>query len=147
MKVIFLDVDGVLNNDATLTRTVYWTVFVDDYLIERLKRLVEKTNAKIVLSSSWRVYRENEKFNKDFCQLVEKLNEFGLHIDDYTPEFATDDRGEEIDAWLKANPNVKNFVILDDDKIKLHADHHVRTINRFGLTDKDVDKAIQMLNT
>ena len=50
MNYIFLDVDGVLNSDKSLMTDDS----LEDALIENLKVIVEKTNAKIILSSAWR---------------------------------------------------------------------------------------------
>lgn len=54
MKAIFADVDGVLNEDSTPTRTKNSLVFIDSDKLLRLKRIVDATGAKIVLSSTWR---------------------------------------------------------------------------------------------
>ena len=52
MKVILLDIDGVLNEDSTPTRTKSRMIFVDEEKLLRLKRIVETTGAKIVLSAT-----------------------------------------------------------------------------------------------
>ena len=54
MKVVFLDIDGVLNDDTTPSRTKSRLIFVDREKLLRLKRIVAATGAKIVLSSTWR---------------------------------------------------------------------------------------------
>jgi HAD domain in Swiss Army Knife RNA repair proteins len=53
MKVIFLDIDGVLNCKKTPNprRLPY---IVDRRLLSRFKRLIDRTGAKVVLSSTWR---------------------------------------------------------------------------------------------
>ncbi len=146
MKVIFLDVDGVLNNDATSTRTKQGAEFVDDFLIERLKRLIDETDAAVVMSSSWRYGRNCKSHNADFNELIEKLKSHDIDIEDYTPELHITDKSMEIDEYLQGHPEVENFVILDDDRMELHSDHHVRTLNRYGLTDEKVEEAIEILN-
>ena len=52
MKVIFLDVDGVLNDDYTADRSPAGFIGIDDGMVANLERIVRKTGAKIVLSSS-----------------------------------------------------------------------------------------------
>ena len=146
MKVIFLDVDGVLNNDATTVRTKQGADFVDDFLIKRLKRLIDKTNATVVMSSSWRYGRNCNTHSDDFYELLEKLELYGICIEDYTPELHTDDKGLEIKEYLAEHPEIEKFVILDDDEMSLHANCHIRTLNRYGLTDENIDEAIAMLN-
>lgn len=146
LKVIFLDVDGVLNNDATNTRTKSGAEFVDDFLIKRLKRLIDETDAIVVMSSSWRYGRSCQSHCSDFNELIEKLAEFGVEIEDYTPELRITDKSVEIDEYLGEHPEIDRFVILDDDDMVLHSEYHVQTLNRYGLTDENVDEAIAILN-
>jgi hypothetical protein len=54
MKVVFLDIDGVLNCTKTKNPRKFPYV-VDPKLLARLNRLLERTAAKVVLSSSWRL--------------------------------------------------------------------------------------------
>jgi hypothetical protein len=54
MKVIFLDIDGVLNCEKTPNPRKFPYV-VDKKLLARLQKLLERTGAKVVLSSSWRL--------------------------------------------------------------------------------------------
>jgi hypothetical protein len=53
MKIIFLDIDGVLNCDETPNPRKF-PYIIDKKLLTRLRNLLERTNAKVVLSSSWR---------------------------------------------------------------------------------------------
>ena len=53
MKVIFLDIDGVLNCDKTPNPRKF-PYLVDKKLLTRFKRLLDRSKAKVVLSSSWR---------------------------------------------------------------------------------------------
>ena len=58
MKVIFLDIDGVLNCIGSFNRTkTRFNGFVgmDPTLVARFNSLVEKTGARVVLSSTWRL--------------------------------------------------------------------------------------------
>ena len=73
-KVIFLDVDGVLNS----SRTLHEDISLEDDLILNLKELVDKTKAKIILSSSWRLSAEA------VATLMDKLDKFGLIISGMT---------------------------------------------------------------
>ena len=146
MKVIFLDVDGVLNNDFTTTRTRGGAEFVDDYLIERLKRLIDVTGATVVMSSSWRYGLTCEKHHDDFVELLERLEEHGVHVEDYTPTMNTAHKSIEIEHYLLDHPEIDSFVILDDDEIELFPEQHVETLNRYGLTDENVEEAITILN-
>ena len=69
MKVIFLDIDGVLNTSEIFIEQSknykqkgIYNVEIDEFRVEYLKQIIEKTNAKIVLSSSWRYFfvKEND---------------------------------------------------------------------------------------
>ena len=53
MKIIFLDIDGVLNCKYT-KEEIFFFPFVSPKKIELLKQLIERTGAKVVLSSTWR---------------------------------------------------------------------------------------------
>lgn len=119
MFYIFLDVDGVLNAGSTEERTPEGYVGVEDRLILLLKKLVDKYNAKIVLSSTWK-----EEWEKDYesCKvdakyLVDKLKNFGLSIEDKTLDpFGSFRRGLGIRTWLKENAKESyEFLILDDE--------------------------------
>jgi HAD domain in Swiss Army Knife RNA repair proteins len=53
MKIIFLDIDGVLNCRKTPNPRKL-PYIVDRKLLKRLVRLIERTGAKVVLTSTWR---------------------------------------------------------------------------------------------
>lgn len=158
MKVVFLDIDGVLNNTST-EETFEDCYFVEDEKVKLLKQLVTRTNAKLVLSSTWRegwyarerIENPSKSFQSAirlFEALEKKLSEYDLEFLSYTEDFGN--RGEEIDLWLK-NWNgepIESFVILDDmypEDLKLHQEKLVQTVESFGLTQEDVEKAVAML--
>lgn len=150
-KVIFLDVDGVLNDDYTPSRTKTRCVFVDESKILRLKEIVDATQAKIVLSSTWRYDRKDPQLNGDFLQLEEALESFGLEFYSFTPVDAIGiRRGMEIKAWLGSHPEVKRFVILDDELFDFEErgllEHLVKTDYAYGgLKDNHIEQAITIL--
>lgn len=156
MKIIFLDIDGVLNNMRT-RETFEDYVFVDDNKILLLKQLIDKTNAKVVLSSSWRIgwqfKDKNPRCANDEVRLFEalqrKLKEFDIDMLSYTPHLWC--RGKEIDTWLNEwqGEKVDSFVILDDmpkQEFEPNASHLVQTDISKGLTLHDIDQAIKILN-
>lgn len=157
MKVIFLDIDGVLNclGCKTFINKHY---FVMDEKIQLLKQLIDETNAKVVLSSSWRIgwaddkNDENSIDREDYLELVKKLKEFDIELYDHTPIKIphVKTRGEEIDMWLKEHNDVRSFVILDDmhnSNFKPHAGKLVQTSMEHGLLPKHVKRAKKILNT
>ena len=156
MKVIFLDIDGVLNSFSCKT-FINKHYFVMDEKIQLLKQLVDETEAKIVLSSSWRmgwVDHENNEDSidrEDYLALIEKLKEFDIELYDYTPINVphVKTRGEEIDMWLKKHDDVQSFVILDDmynSNFKPHTAKLIQTSMEKGLLPKHIKKAKQILN-
>lgn len=157
MKVIFLDVDGVLNTTSTTEMFGEYT-FVEDEKVQLLKQLVTRTGAKIVLSSSWRygwwVKRKVNPTPTDlssirlFDALEKKLSEYGLELLDHTDE--TSSRGREIAWWLESwdGEPIENFVILDDMHLSYllpHTSHVVSTSISKGLTQAHVDRAMNIL--
>jgi HAD domain in Swiss Army Knife RNA repair proteins len=104
MKIIFLDIDGVLNCAKTHNPRKL-PYIVDPKLLKRLKRLLELTGAKIVLSSTWR-YDPAGLFSAKY---------WGIPYIDVIPDMPKKSRCEEVRAWLKAHPKVKRFVVIDDE--------------------------------
>lgn len=140
MKVIFLDVDGVLNCKFTPGSC---EKKLDQTMINRLVGLARDTGAKIVVSSVWRMYHMDV--------LTARLHAAGLPVGDIigqTPEFHTE-RGLEIRAWLQehADLNVESFVILDDDDdMDGVMSHLVKTSWVTGLQDIHVELAKRVLS-
>jgi len=140
MKVLFLDIDGVLNCQTTPGSTFRK---LSPVLIERLDRVLDATNAQVVLSSTWR-FAGVESVQKT-------LREAGMRnwakIIDGTPRDLGDViRGREIGAWLTKHPEVKQFAIVDDDwdmGSLLHRLVHTDWVH--GLTEKDAAELIRML--
>lgn len=151
MKAIFLDVDGVLNSDEYFDSvsdsdddSIENEIDMDK--IKLLKEAVDLTDAQVVLSSSWRYTRKAQS-------LRGLLIENGI-VTDVTP-FLQNKRGLEIKSWLKNNPDVDDFVILDDEvfdsyddfllsKLIKTSDSNGKGFGR-GLLPKDVDKIVKQL--
>lgn len=118
-KVIFLDIDGVLNNDHTSDSPV-----ICPEMVAQLKYLVEATGADLILSSSWRYdflemvkngYRTEDK---ELKLLRDTLKSCGLcvrGIVPLTPRTGPRSRPYEIRQWLLKFHQTRSFVILDDD--------------------------------
>jgi hypothetical protein len=104
MKVIFLDIDGVLNCSKTPNPRKF-PYIVDARLLTRLKRLLEQTGAKVVLTSSWRV---------DPVGLL-AAKHFGVPFIDVCPDMPSERRCVEMRAWLLEHPRVKRFAVIDDE--------------------------------
>lgn len=146
MKILFLDIDGVVNCQDTFFRTKGErdSLFViDPYMALLVARIIEATGAQIVLSSSWRNH-------PDGIEVVERRV---WKILDTTCsswyERGTDHhslRGEEIQKWLDAHPEVTRYCILDDDSDMLPHQKHFKTSWKIGLTDEIAKQVIEYLN-
>lgn len=119
MKIIFLDIDGVLNWSGTEDRIDGYIGWCDKR-IARFNRIIEAhPDAKIVISSSWRVPTSDMKAYTTFDGLKELLAKRGLkgEIIGRTPYFFSGmSRGGEIRRWIEEQPEKPSaFVVLDDD--------------------------------
>jgi hypothetical protein len=153
MKVIFLDIDGVLNNDhddiVHNTEGFYCPVLVD-----RLNKIIHATRAKIVVSSTWRLSRRVSQL-QDTLSTMGVIGEVIGRTDDIEGRWAL--RGNAIFKYILDNTeqlgverwwDFKSYVILDDDNDMLldQVGHFVRTDGLLGLTEKNVQQAIEILN-
>lgn len=145
--IIFLDVDGVLNNHGTTTRNAHHFIGLDPLLVERFKRLRQKTNAEVVLSSTWRLYpalyAEAEKAVGPFLGRTPDLpgTPVGALIQPAT-------RGQEIQSWIHQNHFTGRFCIIDDMPPMCFHPHEaklIRTSMSHGLTAEAAAKAETML--
>jgi hypothetical protein len=135
MKVIFLDIDGVLNSDKTRNPRKFPYV-VDPRLLARLTRLLERTRAKVVLSSSWR------------------LDPVGLLAARYwkvpfvgvCPDKPRSPRRAEVLAWLAANPHVTRYAVIDDEDDELDDLPLFQPLSRTGLTESIAKGVERYLN-
>ena len=157
-KLIFLDIDGVLNserffvdNPPEITRSQ-----IDSNAVKLLNQLTE---AKVVVTSSW---------GEDGGRTTKALEAHGLKLPivGYTKkvhyQFEWACRGNEIEEWIQSKydgmcgtvwgDEYRNadyeYVIFDDDCDMLlgQKDHFIQ-VNRFtGLTQEDIDKAKKILN-
>lgn len=138
MKILFLDVDGVLNSHKTGGRYA-----LKRACLKRLEKIVKETGCEIVLSSTWR------KDEYALKRLKRVLQYRGIKIKDTTPILNTE-RGVEIQAWLVKNigSEEKVFAILDDDSDMLEHQlpHFFQTDGEYGMTDTIAYRVIQHLN-
>jgi len=155
MKIVFLDVDGVLNHLGCKEKTPRGFYFVEDEFLERLKKIVHATGAQIVLSTTWRqgfYDLENGETTgdaQDYLLLKEKLREYGITIFGHTPILKEGHRGKEILKWLEEHDelDIEAMVILDDStKTKPLEQYQVRTFFSEGLRTRHVIRAIAALN-
>ena len=174
MKVIFLDIDGVLNTFQTFTKCYYEykkngirKLEIDENKVYLLKQIVDNTNALIVLSSSWRKLgrMENNKLipeHKKLSDLLDIFKKYNLSIYDITPGSSDGNREFEIRKWLEnTSLDIDNFIVIDDDisdlmgfvNKELIRTYFMKTdgkghflIDKSGLTIDHVYEAIDKLN-
>ena len=160
MKVIFLDMDGVLNyldffikiNNNRLNYNKLLKEF--DYKLQRklleidinklylLKEICDVTKSYVVVTSSWRklsIYPHVEDY----------LINFGIPIIGTTKHLG--ERGIEIKSYLKTHPEINNYIIIDDDIFPdfdeelLYHLIHTNFYNE-GLDEDNYNDAIYKLN-
>ena len=158
-KIIFLDIDGVLNSMDYFKQTKGCKGYteINPEKVKLLKEVVDRTGAEIVLSSTWRDLgkRKNEPEHPMYTYLTDTLKEYGMEIVDHTP-YIGQDRPKEIKAWLDNQQDKEiRFVSLDDDFPKYKydevgiGDFLVRTSfyeKGGGLRQEHVEKAVEILN-
>ena len=155
MKVIFLDIDGVLNASDTKSKAPSGCTGISEALLKRLRKIIEATGARVVLSSTWKTEIDERirAVTPDGKYMINKFLYKGKFLlFDKTPDAKSSwHRGTEIAMWLNNHENIEEFVILDDiyfddfDKFDLTS-HFVNTDPIVGLTDDNVEDAIAILN-
>ena len=125
MKIIFLDIDGVLNCEKTPNPRKFPYV-IDKKLLTRLNRLLERTKARVVLSSSWR------------CDPIGLLaaKHWGVPFIDVCPDKPKSTRGKEMQKWLAYHPRVTRFAVIDDEDDELDDLPLFQPSNKTGLTHR-----------
>lgn len=153
MKIIFLDIDGVLNNQQCLKKRE----FLSMELIEHLNKIQKATGAKIILSSTWRLGLTDDAQVIDsglhpyLDQLIQIFRDLDIPLIGRTGRSDDYMRGQEILDWLEKHQDVENYVIIDDDREDIICyeqlvSHFVHTQTLKGLTGAQANKAIRILN-
>lgn len=148
IKVLFLDIDGVLNTDRQqwhcqmncITLIDEFGYEFDHKAVDNLATILEETGAEIVISSSWKFLG---------LQTLQKMWEdrkLPGTILDITPDGKS--KGWEIDEWLmECESQVNRYAIIDDenDILPKQLNHFVQTNSQFGVTCKDAERVITIL--
>lgn len=162
MKIIFLDIDGVLNNRKSFFEApqedIDNPIFAmselcfDKECVAELNRIIRETGAAMVMSSSWRLFFP-------VAQLA--LIRAGLPacIDWTRQAKLSGCRGMNISGWMEdwSDPSephssvfrIESYVIIDDssDMLPSQQNNFVNTDEEKGLTREDADRAIEILNS
>lgn len=153
MRVIFLDIDGVLNSAE------YYRKYgpkpaphaLDPEAINYVNAIAKRARASIVVSSTWRkwytlpVLREHLRIAGLTAPIVGKTPVIEREL--MKGLYVSAQRGKEIQRWLDTTRRkVESFVILDDDNDMTGLEkYHVRTDSDCGLTIADVERAFEIL--
>lgn len=139
MKLLFLDIDGVLTSDATKSRKELLYTFSES-CVGALNRILTENNVQIILTSSWRTVFDAEKQNQIFSE-----NGVIQFPGGQTNDFGYKNRNIEIRDFMEGK-KVESFVILDDMKLDGFDNNFVHINPATGLTEKDLEKANIILN-
>jgi hypothetical protein len=137
--IIFLDIDGVLNSFKSLKEFGTYKI-LDGQNIDCLNAIIEHTQGKIVISSSWRL-----QYTLEELQTI--LEKYGFNycnsIIGYTPldKF----REIEIEKWLKEYGNTKFLIIDDSNNFSKYQNHLIQTSFSKGLQNKHINQIIKRL--
>ena len=175
MKIIFLDIDGVLNRHTWNDEAK--SCFMEPECIKNFNKILNETNAKVVLSSAWRyllLWEEGPETMsidngpamtiKGFEYLMRthgvsfKFNLIGYTRSDeefgWSPQNNIHIRGKQIYDWLDCflrnnNENV-DYIIIDDNDFdipsRFPANRFIKTNPHIGLTESNANRAIEILN-
>lgn len=167
-KIIFLDFDGVLNSvDSAIA---FWCMDknkhphedrLDAVSVGLIRHLCEETDAKIVISSVWRLGRTVQ----DFVDIFKLYGWDNAPVIDRTAslsrtQMSGDRRGREIQLWLDQHP-VDSYVIFDDDSDMLESQqsnfihvsningfrsqHYVKALRHFGFPDDRLEQQVNFV--
>eukprot|EP01084_Bolivina_argentea_P101686 182269_1 len=151
IKILFLDIDGVLN---TLPQSTESSTnpkhFLPEIRLKRLKNIIDCTNCKIVLSSSWRLREFSKK------TLWEKFGSVGIDVKSTyigdTPiikkhrtfqiEQYIIDSKKKISAWCAVDDMDLDSTVQTAEIMK---QHFVKTNLSHGLTESKMNEIIAVL--
>lgn len=159
MKVLFLDIDGVLNGHEKHPDSPYTTIRPD--CIQRLNRVVAQTECKIVISSAWRymLFRKGRKpapmtllgfqymlYTHGLVGAVSR----DLIIGHTCSDEIVSDRGDQVIDWATDHClEPDEWAVVDDDPMEMelgkYRDRLVRTNGKTGMTDATVRRLVKLL--
>ena len=159
MKVIFLDVDGVLNYIYCKAKSPCGVIGVDDCCMDVLSKIVKKSESIIVLVSTWKYgWSDDSEFGyedspirTDFLYLTDALNKHGIQLTDRTYD-GNNNRGWGIAEWLKEHPNATDWVVIDDDMFPDYEEYGIiphlvqPSFYTGGLKEEHIKQCLDILN-
>ena len=146
-RIIFLDYDGVVNTpmwNKEGTRCDYSHPFngrVNNFqAVQWLSEICQKFGYNVVVTSTWR-----KSNNYKDCLVNGGLRK-GIEVIGRTKDLWREDgdsRGDEIKEYLTSHPEIKFYLIIDDEDVPLeeHRSHFIQTNGDVGITLSDYIKA------
>ena len=165
MKVLFLDIDGVLNSDDNLQAMYELSSIKDHHILsdqfgnlfdERCVRwlhwITERTGCKLVISSSWRwsgiddlrTMWEYRKLPGEIIDITTLAPKTEL-LNKYKNESKSVLRGCEIQEWIDLY-KPSRYCIVDDIDEMLRHHNFVKTDARMGLTFEEAKTIVKILS-
>ena len=162
MKIIFLDIDGVLNSDSwnqEHENEIKNGILVDEEKVEILSKLIKTTGAKVILHSGWRFWFDESflPIRKESEILIKLLNKNHIDFYDFTPDLTTEEirksknfskvKPDEILLWLKNRSDISSWVVIDDLDLnnEIISNHQIKPDSKIGLSSSDIEKAVKLL--
>lgn len=134
MNILFLDVDGVLNNTIT-------DGYFSSFNMKNLQHLVNSLSLNVVISSDWR------RSSSDLAVLTSELNYWKIEIFGTTNNHLNGLRKNEIKHWLRTNSWSKALILddLSEDEVNPDIQNCIfhQTDYNLGLTEQDVNTVIE----
>lgn len=161
MKVLFLDIDGVLNcmyptpsQDRDWVDLDEWRYGFNPDLVARLRHVLFKTGCKIVVSSSWRhhtsyaPYQPQRNWRDVLAEMLHKTRD-EVFVGE-TPMDNSGKRGLEIMEWLSMHEDVTDYCVVDDETVDIEPyidkGRIVKTDMKIGLTGENACCIIDVLD-
>ena len=171
-KYVFIDFDGVLNTERHHSELIssgqkcfdrYGPLF-DPVAVGNLKRIVDETDAEIVIISSWKLEGVDRMMSlwkarkmpgvlagctPDCISGMDLLN---VNLEDSAAFANLAGKDNEVKQWLRENAPKKadgyRYVILDDvpDFLPEQMENYIQISPAVGITAEYAEKAIDILN-
>ena len=153
MKVIFLDIDGVLATTSCYGKgknNKWGSYMFDQTAVVYLNFILNETGAEIILSSDWRHQYTLNEMREIFCHngVLKGPIGFTPSMKPYKGDNLEAGRADEIKAWLKINAwkNDIKWVAIDDLNMDewlhpnfVHCPNENEGIKRIGIRDKIIN--------
>lgn len=150
MKVIFIDIDGVLATAPcwNMSRDNKWDAYsFDKKAVKVLNKILEETGAEMVLSSDWKHYYTMDQMKEIFMELngvIKAPFDRTPFSKEYTAMNLEGGRTTEINMWLAENKEklgITHWVAVDDLKMFelenfAHCPRDMEGIKQSGVKEK-----------